>query len=152
MLLLLREETLSLERSDAPSAGTRNCLAVLLVLDVAGGKDTLDRGEGRSGLGDDVAVRVDGDLAADERRCRLVACACWSALAGVVWVGEERTDGVEETVDGEVLDLAGLGVTNCDRLKKVLRAETLAAVAGAAQSANARRRPWPRSAPSSRER
>lgn len=74
MLLLLGQQPLGLQRGDAPSPGARDGLAVLLVLDVTGGKDTLDRREGRSGFRDDVAVGVDGDLALDEGRCRFVAC------------------------------------------------------------------------------
>jgi len=53
--------------------GAGNGLAVALVLDVAGGKDTLDARHGGAGLGLDVAILVHVELALDEGRGGVMA-------------------------------------------------------------------------------
>lgn len=65
---------------------------------------------------------------------------------------EERTDGVEEAVDGEVGDLARLGVANRDGLEEVLRRARfrISRVGEEGGEENARRLPLPRRAQSSR--
>lgn len=69
-------------------------------MDVTGSKDTLDGGLGGSGDGDDVAVLVSGDLAGDE-------LGRWDVA-----------DGVEETVDVELLGLLGLHVLDGEGLQE----------------------------------
>ena len=54
---------------------TYDCLSVLGILYVSSGKDSLDRGEGSSGLSNDISSRVDVDLSLEQRRCWLVSCS-----------------------------------------------------------------------------
>lgn len=74
-LLLTRQQPLGLQRGDAPRSGRSDGLTVLLILDVSRGKDALDGRDGRSGLGDNVAVFVGRDLPPDEGGGGLVTCA-----------------------------------------------------------------------------
>ncbi|KAI3485037.1 hypothetical protein L1887_51710 [Cichorium endivia] len=99
--LLLCEQALRLERSNAAGAGTGDGLAVLLVRDVSGGKDTLDRGLGGAWGGNDVAVAVEVDLALDKRG------------------GGQVADGVEEAVGVHVALLARLGVLDAHGLEQL---------------------------------
>ena len=64
---------LGVERGLAAGAGGGDGLAVGVVDEVAGGEDAGQVGPRRLALGDDVALVVDVDLAADDLRLRLVA-------------------------------------------------------------------------------
>ena len=66
--LLRREKLLGLERRHAAQSGGGHRLAEDLVLDVARGKDAGDRGRGRIGRGDDIALGV--ERRAGRRRTR----------------------------------------------------------------------------------
>lgn len=66
LLLQLSQVLLRLQSSHASSTGTGNGLAVSLVLDVTSGKHTGDARLRGAGLGDDVALGVDVDLALDQ--------------------------------------------------------------------------------------
>lgn len=90
--LLLADELLSFKGSNATGTSRCDSLPVLLVLDVTGGEDTVDRSLGGAGNSLDVPIAVKLNLRLDEGSGGLVA------------------DGIEETVDGEVSDLTSLGV------------------------------------------
>lgn len=66
LLLQLSQVFLRLQSSHASSTGTGNGLAVSLVLNITSGKHTGDARLRGAGLGDDVALGVDVDLALDQ--------------------------------------------------------------------------------------
>lgn len=72
--LFLCNQPLSLQRRHTARTGRRDGLAVLLVLDVAGGEHALDGCLGGTGYGLNVAVCVEGELGLDEGGGGLVAC------------------------------------------------------------------------------
>lgn len=111
MLLLLRDrrilglflgyQAFRLERRHTSGPGTRNRLPVFFILHVSRSENTLDARLRRSGDRSDVSVLVRLDLPLDE--------------VGRGFV----TDGVEETVDGEVAGFVGLEVSDGERLEEV---------------------------------
>src|SRR4051812_43395167 len=67
---VMAEDLLGFERGHAARARRGDRLAVLLVLDIAGREHPRDRGLRRTRRGQDVALVVGGELAAEERRVR----------------------------------------------------------------------------------
>lgn len=70
--LLLADQPLCLQSGHTSRTGRGDSLSVFLILDITGGEDTLDRGLGGSGHGDNVAVLVTVDLSLDESSGGLV--------------------------------------------------------------------------------
>src|SRR5665647_557556 len=105
-----RQIVLGLEGRSAAGAGRRDRLAVLLVLDVARGKHTRDRGLGRARLRDDVALVVQRDLTIEELR---------------VW---HVTDREEQTGRGDHPLGIGLEIDDPDLLDAVAALDTLHAM------------------------
>ena len=101
LLLHLGDVLLGVEASHAAGAGGGNGLSVSEVLDVTGGEDTWDGGEGGAWDGLDVAGLVHVDLALDD---------------GGGW---GVADGVEEAVDLEVVLLALLGVADGEGVEQL---------------------------------
>lgn len=100
-LLLLSNQPLGLERSHAPTARTRDRLAISLVLYITSSKDTLDTRLGRAGHRDDVPVGVRLQLTANETGRWLM------------------TDGVEQSIDREVLLLARQDVLDSQVVQQI---------------------------------
>lgn len=80
------------EAEGGKRTGTSDGLAITLILHITSGKHTLEAGHAGTGLGDDVALVVEVDLALEQSSGRVV------------------TDGVEEAVGVDGLLLAGDGV------------------------------------------
>lgn len=99
--LLLRDQPLSLERGHTTGSSRSDRLSVFLILNIASSENTLNGRLGRSGDSNDVTIRVSEELVSDERGSGLV------------------TDGVEETVNGEVGDFVRLDVLNLQVLEQV---------------------------------
>ena len=100
-LFLLCNQAFSLERSHAATARRGNSLTIPLILDITSSKYTFYARLSRSGDSDDVAIRVGLELTTDEGGRRLVS------------------DGVEETVDGEVLLLTSEDVLDAEVVEQI---------------------------------
>ena len=100
-LFLLRDQLLDFESRHAAAASAGDRLAVALILHVTRRVHALDRRLRRPRDGDDVPVLIGLHLLADD------------AGSGLV------TDGVEETVDREVLLLAGLDVLDAQVVQEL---------------------------------
>lgn len=70
--LLLADQPLCLQSGHASRTGRGDGLSVLLILDITGGEDTLDRSLGGSGHSHNVAVLVAVDLSLDKSSGGLV--------------------------------------------------------------------------------
>lgn len=90
--VVLLQPSLRVESSHASSSGTGDGLAVLLVLNIAGSKDTGDVGLGRTGDSLDVTILVQVQLALEQ-------CG-----------GGDVANGIEETVDIHRTGLLGDGI------------------------------------------
>lgn len=99
--LFLTDQSFRLQRSHTSRSGRRDGLSVFLILDITRRKDTFDgclRGTRDSS---DVSIFVQCDLALDE------------GSGGFV------SDGVEQTVDLEILLLSRLDILDLERLEEV---------------------------------
>ena len=83
-------------------------MTVAFVLYVSGGEDTLDTCLRRPGNSNDVAVRIGLKLTTDDGSCRFM------------------TNGIEQTVDLQVVFLAGDGIANAKVLKDLTIPKTFA--------------------------
>lgn len=90
--VVLLQPSLRVEGSHASSSGRGDSLAVPLVLDITGSKDTGDVGLGRAGDGLDVTILIQVQLTL-EQRC-----------------GGDVANGIEETVDIHGAGILGDGV------------------------------------------
>lgn len=95
------QPSLRVESSHASGTGTGDSLAILLVLDITGSKDTGDVGLGRAGGGLDVTILVQGELALEEGS------------------GGDVANGVEETVDVHGASLLGDSVLELEALEQL---------------------------------
>lgn len=92
----MSQSTIKSERAERTTASTGDCLPVSLVLNITSGKYALDIRYCRTGDRDDITIRVRVDLTADQARCGFMS------------------NSVEETVDGEVGNLTGLGILGAE--------------------------------------
>lgn len=113
LLLQLSQVLLRLQSSHASSTGTGDSLAVSLVLDVTSSKHAGDARLGGAGLGEDVALGIDVDLALDQVGGGVVADGVEEAvcLDGLLLAGDDVLDDeVAHQALVVALDLGGDGV------------------------------------------
>lgn len=100
-LLFLSNHTLSLQRGHTTTARTGDSLTVALILYISGREDTLDARLRCPGDSNDVPIRIGLELSPNELGRGLM------------------TDGIEETVDGEVLLLASKDVADAEIVEQI---------------------------------